>query len=73
MCSLCYIAAPAEGMIVRSAQGRGVRNMKILFLDDSKQRDCPRDGVGDIVGVGGVIVPGDDLRKLEAALKQVLR
>ena len=45
--------------------------MKILFFDDSKQRDCPRDGVGDLVGVGGVIVPSDQLRKLEAVLKQI--
>lgn len=44
--------------------------MKVMFLDDSKQRDCPRDGVSDLVGVGGVIVPGDQLGNLEAALKQ---
>lgn len=47
--------------------------MKILFLDDTKQKRCPRDRMGDLVGVGGVLVDSSELKNLESGLEKLAR
>lgn len=47
--------------------------MKFLFLDDTKQRRCPREGMNDLIGVGGVVIDAEALRTLEANLEALMR
>lgn len=46
--------------------------MKILFLDDTKQKAPSRQGMGKLVGVGGVLIDADSLRQLDSDLGQVM-
>lgn len=46
----------------------GVEVMKIIFLDDSIQRDPRREGVGTLVALGGVIVPEGEVSGYAADL-----
>ena len=39
--------------------------MHFFFADDAKQGKPTRDGVGPLVGIGGIVVPGDRVRGLE--------
>jgi len=40
----------------------------LFAIDDSRQRKPTRDGMGPLVAVGGIHVPGDQVRQLELAL-----
>jgi hypothetical protein len=42
--------------------------MDLFAIDDSKQRKPTRDGMGPLVAVGGLHVPGDKVRQLELEL-----
>ena len=39
--------------------------MKIIFADDSRQANPSRDRVGELVAIGGIIVPSENVRGLE--------
>lgn len=43
--------------------------MKFLFLDDSKAKKPPRDRMGCLIGVGGLIVDADNLASTEKSLE----
>ena len=45
--------------------------MDFLFADDSKQRKPSRNGMGQLVGVGGIHVPGDNVYQLEKSLNHI--
>ncbi|MEZ0094098.1 DUF3800 domain-containing protein [Streptacidiphilus sp. EB129] len=49
--------------------------MRLIFIDDSGQRDCPRAGIGDLISLGCVSVPeqsvlpfAEDLREIKKDL-----
>ena len=35
--------------------------MRLAFIDDSQQREPPRDGLGHLLAIGAVIVPDDQV------------
>ncbi len=43
--------------------------MRFVFADDSRQKDPARRGMGPLVAIGGLFVPADNLRDLEASLQ----
>jgi hypothetical protein len=45
--------------------------MHIFFVDDAKQMNCSRPGVGTLVAVGGVVVLGESCRSLENGLQDL--
>lgn len=45
--------------------------MRIFFIDDARQLQCSRDGVGTLIAVGGVIVASSDARALDRALDNI--
>jgi hypothetical protein len=45
--------------------------MDLFAIDDSAQRKPSRDGMGPLVAVGGVHVPGDSVRELEIVLDEM--
>jgi len=45
--------------------------MKFVFADDSRQPAPTRRGMGPLVAIGGLFVPGENLRELEAAIQAV--
>jgi hypothetical protein len=47
--------------------------MHVFFLDDSRQRNPTRQGMGPLVAVGGVCVAEEALRPLELALEDLCR
>ncbi|MFD5616754.1 DUF3800 domain-containing protein [Kitasatospora sp. NPDC127060] len=49
--------------------------MRLIFIDDSRQMDCPRERVGDLIALGGVSVPeksvlpfAEDLQRIKKDL-----
>jgi hypothetical protein len=42
---------------------------RLLFLDDSKHNECPRDGIGSLVAIGGICVSADRANELNRRLK----
>jgi hypothetical protein len=47
--------------------------MHVFFLDDSRQRNPTRPGMGPLVAVGGICVAEEALRPLEVALDELCR
>ena len=45
--------------------------MRLIFIDDSQQKDCPREGVGDLVSLGAVSVPEDAVSPFAQALRSI--
>jgi hypothetical protein len=45
--------------------------MEVFFADDSTQRECRREGMGPVVGVGGILVEESALQPLAAALDEI--
>ncbi len=45
--------------------------MRLIFVDDSQQRNPPRSGLGHLVAVGGVVVRDQQLRPLAQALAEI--
>jgi hypothetical protein len=45
--------------------------MRMVFLDESKQPDPPRDGLGELVAVGAVLVPEDAVASIAADLAMI--
>lgn len=45
--------------------------MRVMFIDDSEQRNPPRRGLGALLAVGGVAVPQAELRPLSLSLTQI--
>lgn len=45
--------------------------LDIFFIDDSIQNNPTRRGMGRLVGVGGLQVPGDNVRDLEAGIQSL--
>jgi hypothetical protein len=43
--------------------------MKFVFADDSRQHAPTRLGMGPLVAIGGLFVPADALRELEATIQ----
>lgn len=74
-------ATPAFGALLRardytgrdahSSAARHPVEVDLFFLDDSRQRHPSRPGMGPLVAVGGVRVPEEAIRPLEAALDEL--
>ncbi|WP_289032760.1 DUF3800 domain-containing protein [uncultured Roseibium sp.] len=47
--------------------------MKVLFLDDSKQRRCNRANMGSLVAIGGIEISAEHVRPLEQELERICR
>lgn len=47
--------------------------MDLVFADDSRQRNPSREGMGPLVGIGGVLIPEASVRSLEEGLRVVCR
>ena len=45
--------------------------MKVLFLDDSKQRNCRRERMGELVAVGGIFVDEGAARALDREIERI--
>lgn len=39
--------------------------MDIFFVDDSMQKDPSREGMGELIAIGGLYVPSDEIANLE--------
>jgi hypothetical protein len=55
------------------ASGLPTVSMYLYLIDDAHQRECPRDGINEIVAVGGIIIRVTAARDLEAAIEAVCR
>ena len=44
-----------------------------IFVDDSRQESPTRPGLGSLVAVGGLIVPGENVRVLEQKIEHICR
>ena len=66
---------PQTGAAPAPASGRSPKGMDFLFLDDSRQAQGARAGVGDLLGYGGFIIAADRLldftRSIETIVKRV--
>src|SRR5437899_635332 len=51
-----------------SAQASAVTSIDFFFADDATQQRPSRDGMGPLVAVGGLLVPGESVRDLERRL-----
>ena len=58
----------AAGARCRLARIPSVTGVDLFAIDDSKQRKPSRDGMGPLVAVGGLHIPGGVVRMLELAL-----
>ncbi len=45
--------------------------MYLFCIDDAQQRKCPRDGIGELVGVGGLILPAAAARSLDRTATEI--
>ncbi|MEH0550801.1 hypothetical protein [Streptomyces sp. B21-101] len=45
--------------------------MRLIFIDDSRQRNCPRKGLGDLVALGAVSVPDKTISPFAESLQEI--
>ncbi|MDX3315037.1 hypothetical protein P1S61_39480 [Streptomyces sp. ME08-AFT2] len=45
--------------------------MRLIFIDDSRQRNCPRKGLGDLVALGAVSVPEKAISPFAESLQEI--
>ena len=58
-------------MVSYSSQG-GLK-LNLFFADDTKRRNPRRSGMGPLVGVGGILVAGDQVGRLERAIQNICK